>query len=506
MKRTAIKIAILCLSIVALTFIFVSCASSDGTLKYEKVKNGYAVVGLDKDAGEEIEIPVTYKGKSVVAISDNAFYGAKIKKITVPASIQSVGNQAFAYCERLEGVYVSDIDAYAAIDFASAESNPLYYAHKLYVNGAEATQITVNAAAVGDFAFAGCTSISKVTLTSAASIGSGAFSYCESLCEISLPSSLESIGASAFSHATSLYEISIPSSVDEISHSAFAYCSSLESATLPAGLMEIPDRAFLNCESLTAIEIPEATLTIGASAFSGCSSLTEVTIPKKVNEILDSAFFNCGSLASVTIAEGSNLKTIGKSAFRGCYSIIDLSLMNASSLTRIDASAFQFCTNLTNVKIPSSIKTLGDHAFTGCDSLTLTENNGLGYIGNDENTMLILVKYTDDKISAVKVTTSTKFICSGALERHPSLSTVTITTDSTTSEGVLGIGCNAFAFCPKLTTIYIGKSVKTIGDCAAMGCKALKTIKYGSNSTAWKSVTRGTNWTYGAGTSTITYS
>lgn len=506
MKKTVTKVLVLCFATLALTLILASCTKSDGTLKYDRVKGGYEVVGLDKNAGEEIEIPASYKGKDVISIADNAFYGAKVKKITIPSTIKSVGNQAFAYCERLEGVYISDINAYASIEFASAESNPLYYAHKLYVNGSEATNVTIDTNKVGSYALAGCTSVTNITLKSAESIGSGAFLNCEGLCEISLPDSLESIGASAFSHATSLISINIPDSVDEISHSAFAYCTSLESATLPAGLMELSDRIFLNCEKLLTISLPDSLLTVGASAFAGCSSLDNVTIPKKVTEILDSAFFNCISLKKFEIKAESKLKSIGKSAFRGSYSLVDLSLTNASSLALIDDSAFQFCTNLTNVKIPSSITTLGDHAFTGCDSLALTDYSGIGYIGNDENDKLIIVKALDENIGSAKITAATRFICSGAFERHSSLTTVIISTDSTTGEGVTCIGSNAFAFCSKLTSISIGKSIKNIGDFAVMGCKALKTIKYGSNSTDWKSVTRGTNWTYGAGTSSITYS
>lgn len=506
MKRTAIKTAILCLFALTLVLIFASCTKSDGTLKYEKVKDGYQVVGIDKNAGEEIEIPASYKGKDVVAISSNAFYGAKIKKITIPSTIKSVGNQAFAYCERLEGVYTSDLNAYASIDFASAESNPIYYAHKLYVGGNEVNEITVTSDKIGSFAFAGCNSITKANIKSATSIGSGAFYYCESLCEVSLPDSLESIGASAFAHATSLLNISIPDSVETLSHSIFAYCTSLECATLPYGIMEIPARTFLNCEVLNTISIPESVLTICESAFAGCSALDNVKIPQKTTEILDSAFFNCISLTNIEIAENSKLKTLGKSSFRGCYSIIEFSLMNASSLTLIDDSAFQFCTNLTSIDVPSSVKTLGDHAFTGCSSLALNEIGGMGYIGNNANEKLILVKYVDDKMTSAKISTDTKFICSGAFERHPVLNTVNIATDSATSAGVVSIGSNAFAFCPKLTSIVIGKSVTNIGDFAVMGCKSLKTIKYGGNSTAWKSVTRGTNWTYGAGTSTITYS
>lgn len=506
MKKITLKITVLCLAILAMTLIFASCSSSDGSIEYKKIKGGYEVVGLDKQAGEEIDIPATYKGKDVISIADNAFYGAKIKKVSIPATIKAVGNQAFGYCERLEGVYITDINAYAQINFASIESNPLYYAHKLHINGNEEAEITIDAERIGSFALAGLGNISKITLNNTTSIGNGAFSYASSVLEISIPSTLENIGASAFSHAESLAAIELPDSIDEISHSAFAFCTSLTSVKLPSDLMVIPERMFLECISLESITLPDTLLTISDSAFSGCAALENITVPVKVTEILDYAFFNCTNLKVINISEGSKLKTIGNSAFRGCYSITDLSLMNASDLTLIDKSAFQFCTNLKNIQIPNTINTLGDHAFSGCESLALAEYNGIGYIGNPESPKLIAVKATDASLTSAKITASTKFICSGAFERHATLTEVIIVTEATENKGILGIGCNAFAFCPKLTKISIGKSINTIGDNALMGCKALKSIKYGSGSSSWKSVTKGTNWTYGAGTSTVTYS
>lgn len=506
MKKITLKVTVLCFALVAMTLIFASCTSSDGNMEYKKVKGGYEVVSLDKNAGEEIEIPSTYNGNDVISIADNAFYGAKIKKITIPSTIKTVGNQAFAYCERLEGVYITDINAYVQIEFASVESNPLYYARKLYINGKEEAEISIDAQNIGSFALSGLTNVSKITLKNTASIGGGAFSYASGIVEIILPDTLKSIGASAFSHASSLASIAIPNSATEISHSVFASCASLKSATLPSSLMAVPERMFLDCISLETVALPDSLLTVSDSAFSGCSTLDNITIPAKVTEILNYAFFNCANLKTLNFAESSKLMTIGSSAFRGCYSIVDLSLMNASELTLIDESAFQFCTNLTNIQVPNSVKTLGDHAFSGCTSLALSEYNGIGYIGNDENTKLIAVKATDSTMTSAKITSSTKFICSGAFERHQAITEITIVTEVTSGEGILNIGCNAFAFCPKLTKISIGKSIKAIGDNALMGCKALKVIKYGSNSSSWKSVTKGTNWTYGAGTSTVTYS
>lgn len=506
MKKSIFKILLFSAFIVILSVFLASCESSDGKLSYKKVKGGYAVVALEDSSLENVEIPESYKNKDVVEIADNAFYGKKIKSVSIPSTIINVGNQAFAYCERLESVNVSDIDAFAKINFTQPESNPLYYAHKLVVGGEEKETVKINTEDIGSYSFAGCENIANIELVNAKNIGDGAFYNAAGLIEISLPDSLKSIGRSAFAGCSSLLSVEIPDSVNSISHSVFASCTSLESVKLTSSINEIPERAFLECEALKTIEIPEKVLTVGAYAFYGCYSLDNITINAKITEILDYAFFNCQSLKNITLEEGSNLRSIGKNAFRGCYSIEEFSLLNADELTLIDESAFHFCTSLKNIYIPSSLKTLGDHAFSGCSSLELYTYLGIGYIGNEEKPKMILIDVTDVTITKAKVSYETSFIASGALERCTSLEEVTIYTHTDTGEGVINVGCNAFAFCPKLQKITFGKSVQTIGDNALMGCKQLSKIVYSGKGDEWKKVTRGTNWLYGAGTNTITYS
>lgn len=504
MKNIA-KLFILISSCMLISLLLASCQSSDGVLKYKKVKGGYTITELSDRNAESVSIPSEYKGKDVIAIEADAFYGSKLKEIYIPSTVTSVGEQAFAYCTRLEKVNVSDISSFASIEFSSAESNPLYYAHTLLEDGKEINTASIDAKSIGSYAFAGCESLSEININGAEKIGKGAFYDCASLASISISDTVEYIGAAAFSGCTSLTEISIPDSVSEMSHSVFSGCSALKTAELSESLSAIPDRAFLECSSLEKISLPSDTLTIGASAFASCSSLASIDIPKKVTEILDSAFFNCSSLADIKINEDSKLRSIGKSAFRGCYSLTNVSFENATLLNLIDESAFQFCSDLTSITIPSSLRKLGDHAFSGCDSLELYKQDGMGFIGNSTNNTLILVKCIDD-ITYARITSQTKFICSGAFERNQTVTEIFMLTHSQTDEGVINVGCNAFAFCPNLQKVTFPKSIESIGDCALMGCKALQTIRYSGNGTAWKSVTRGTNWTYGAGTSTITHS
>ncbi len=87
---------------------------------------------------------------------------------------------------------------------------------------------------IGDGAFAMC-SLTSITLPdSITSIGDSAFYMCIGLTEITLPDSVTSIGDSAF-FMCSLTEITLPDSVTSIGDSAFSFCNKLTTITVTEG-------------------------------------------------------------------------------------------------------------------------------------------------------------------------------------------------------------------------------------------------------------------------------
>ena len=87
---------------------------------------------------------------------------------------------------------------------------------------------------IGDSAFSGCESLSSLTLPSSLqSIGDCAFYDCNSLTSLTLPSSLQSIGNSAFYGCKSLRPLTLPSSLQSIGYWAFR--DSLSTLYIPAG-------------------------------------------------------------------------------------------------------------------------------------------------------------------------------------------------------------------------------------------------------------------------------
>ena len=126
-----------------------------------------------------------------------------LTSVTVPPSVACLGYDAFYNCSRLTAVYITDLAAWCSIEYEQGNngSNPLHYAHHLYLNGEEVTDlvITEDITHVGDYAFDYCSGLTSVTfLDGVTSIGQRAFQDCRNLTNVTIPSSMAQIGSFAF--------------------------------------------------------------------------------------------------------------------------------------------------------------------------------------------------------------------------------------------------------------------------------------------------------------------
>ena len=161
--------------------------------------------------------------------------------------------------------------------------------------------------AVGDYAFANCTSLTSVNFPECTNIGGYAFMSCHSLTSVTFPV-CTSIGSNAFQNCSSLTSVSFPKCTN-ISNYAFCNCYSLTSVSFPK-CTYIGDSAFFSCSRLTSVNFPACT-SIGFVAFRNCSSLTSISLPACTN-IGSTAFATCSSLTSVYLG-ASTVCTLGNS-------------------------------------------------------------------------------------------------------------------------------------------------------------------------------------------------
>lgn len=279
---------------------------------------------LDKGVPQysgDIVIPATfdYDGVTftVVGIGSSAFEDCTgITSVSIPPTVAEVGSAAFCNDDKLKAVYIEDLKAWCDIEFSSMSyTNPLEYAHNLYLNDELLTDIVIpdGVTKIGNIQFFGCNMESVAVPEGVATVGTFAFGRCKNLKTVILPSSLEALQNGAFISCESIESIDIPENVTKLADDVFNYCLSLRSVKLPAAMIEIGSLAFRECTSLSEITLPRDLRIIGESAFLNCSSLSQLRLPAQIESISEKAFYWSTSWETINIPE--TLKVIGQSSF-----------------------------------------------------------------------------------------------------------------------------------------------------------------------------------------------
>lgn len=298
-------------------------------IKEYKVKDGTRFICFDAfntkrylgDYGPEITKKLGDRSKNL------------LESISLPASVISIGDEAFAGCVNLKSLAI-----------ANDEKSSLM--------------------SIGNKAFYWCKSLADISIPqNVCFIGADAFDCCVSLTAISLPKEIKKIAKRTFSHCESLREIDIPSKVEKIDEGAFNECPSLVKVTLPESLLSIEKAAFKDCSSLQEIEIPDNVQQIGEEAFIGCDKLNKVNIKGSI-KIGDFAFRHCKAIKELSLPDG--LESIGLRAFNG---LEELHKLNIRSAAIIEDFAFLNCTNLQELILPDNLMRIGRHTFDGCENL-----------------------------------------------------------------------------------------------------------------------------------------
>lgn len=324
------------------------------------------------------ELPVRLLGLPVTTVERDAFRGNEtLERVTVPPSVQSIGDQAFYGCPRLSEVYLNEsletigLNAFdgAAEDLliwgkrngaqeVYAQSNHLRFvdgsemdfeenetgltltrldsaAETLiipsYVNGVPVTEIDDSIhipfarviyfpdylAVIPNEICKGNTVIKEIHIgRETREIGDYAFSECLTLREIVWGNKLEQIGKGAFTRTAALTNVALPAGVKCLKEFAFQN-SGVHSFNMPDSVTELGERVFGYCKNLTDIRVSENVTVIPKDAFIDCG-LTTIRLPGSIRFINDWAF--SGS-SLVYLVLPASVEMLGYGVFVECASL-----------------------------------------------------------------------------------------------------------------------------------------------------------------------------------------
>jgi hypothetical protein len=223
---------------------------------------------------------------SVTNIGSHAFFACNLlTNVTIPNSVTSIGKKAFSCCFCLTSVIVDPRNpVYSSVDGVLFDKSLTELIMCPYRKSGRIT-IPNSITSIADSAFAGCHITSITIPNSVTSIGDSAFQSCSSWTSVTIPSSVTNIGDCAFRYCDHLTRVTVDglnpvySSVDGVlfnkSLTRLIVCpgDKAGSVAIPKGVTNIDQWAFWGCTNLTSVTIPNSVTSIGSAAFQNCKNL-----------------------------------------------------------------------------------------------------------------------------------------------------------------------------------------------------------------------------------------
>ncbi len=483
--------------------------------------------GIFRDMSNITEISLP---DGLLAIGSYMIQDAPITEITIPASVQVIMEDAFAYAYSLQTIDVAEnSECFASVDgvlFDKAQTR-IYR----YPAAKEGTSYVIPSTVYGieQNAFAFASSLTSITIPETVTyIGYNAFLSCYALSDIEIPAAVTYIGSLAFSNCTSITEFKVadgnayystkdgvlfngttllayplgneateyvvPAGTERLATSSFEKSGYLTKVTISEGVTTIESNAFRNSLALTEVVMADTVVNIGSRVFQLCTALKDVTLSKGLTSIPTSMFYGCTSLENIALPEG--IVRINNYAFYGCTSLTDVTIPSSlqninysafyrceslknitipSTVTMIAQQAFYGCSSLTTINIPASVRTIGMDAFAFCTSVTeFTVEEGNAYYSVNDGVLFsgttLLAYPLGNEATEYVVPAGTTILAERAFAKAQNLTKVTI------PDGVTTICGEAFWSAPVLTEVIMPDTVVTMGTHVFSLCEALENI------------------------------
>ena len=143
--------------------------------------------------------------EGITYIGAYSFYNSasfdSIKTVTIPSTLTETGAHAFSGLYNLERVYITDLEAWCAMDLTKNYCSPLDEGADLYLNGEKVVDLVIpeTITRLNDKVFWGCESLRSVTVPAhVTEIGHNAFTHCTNLEEIYFKGNPPTFGTKVF--------------------------------------------------------------------------------------------------------------------------------------------------------------------------------------------------------------------------------------------------------------------------------------------------------------------
>lgn len=214
-----------------------------GSIYYTADSDSVTIVGCAAHTSA-LDIPSEIDGLPVTEVKAGAFSDhAELGSITLPDSLEFIGEMAFWGCRSLESIY-----------------------------------IPANVHTIERAAFVECTSLTEINVDENSA-------YYKS--DDGVLFSKDGTYLLCCPYSKSVVDYVVPDGVAVISDYAIMGCSSLENVVIPDSVTDIGVQAFYYCENLKDVTVPESVAVIGDRAFGKCPSLSSIAILNPVCEIFD---------------------------------------------------------------------------------------------------------------------------------------------------------------------------------------------------------------------------
>ena len=225
---------------------------------------------------EEVVLP-----DSVTELGKSAFtYCKRLGRVVFPKSLREIPDHCFAYCGLEELNLPEGLERIGKSAFAGSLERilPNGGGYVKWPNTQRFTKVIFPASvkSIGLDAFQGCEQLELVSLPQGLTeMGARVFSQCTALREVIIPEGIPFIGEGAFSYCSSLKEVLLPATVTEIRERAFYACEALEVLRLPAVLETLENRALAGTRVKELI-LPASLKQFDSSVISSCDVLHSI--------------------------------------------------------------------------------------------------------------------------------------------------------------------------------------------------------------------------------------